>query len=46
MWEFQIMNNKTHEVEIIFGYSLSDAFKRYPSLNPAEWTCINHDYID
>ena len=46
MWEFDIVNEKTQEYNIIFGYSLSDAFKRYPSFNPDEWECIGQEYID
>ena len=33
MWEFEIMNKSTEERTIIFGYSLSDAFKRNPQMN-------------
>ena len=32
MWEFEIMNKSTEERTIIFGYSLSDAFKRNPQM--------------
>lgn len=46
MWEFEIMNTITKETEIIIGYSLSDAFRRTPSLNPNEWEYIRQDYID
>ena len=46
MWEFGIMNMQTKEESIIFGYSLSDAFNRHPSLNPEEWTCWYQEYID
>lgn len=46
MWEFDIVNKTTQEYSIIFGYSLSDAFKRSPSLNPDEWECIGQEYID
>lgn len=46
MWEFDIINTETEEQRIIFGYSLSDAFKRNPSLTPSEWQCIGHEYID
>ena len=46
MWEFEIMNNETKETNFIFGYSLSDAFRRYPLLNPNEWTCIGREYVD
>lgn len=46
MWEFHLIHNKTEQREIIFGYNLSDAFRRNPSLNPSEWTCLLSDYID
>ena len=46
MWEFEIMNKSTEERITIFGYSLSDAFKRNSSLNPEDWVCIGSEYID
>ena len=46
MWEFNIMHKITQETTIIFGYSLSDAFRRTPSLNPNEWECVGQEYID
>ena len=46
MWEFDIIHKTTQEVQIIFGYSLSDAFNRTPSLNPNEWECVGREYID
>ena len=46
MWEFEIYNEKTGEFNIIFGYNLSDAFNRNPSLNRNEWTYISSEYID
>lgn len=46
MWEFDIIHCDTQEHKIIFGYSLSDAFKRSPSLNPKEWNCVHSEYID
>lgn len=46
MSEFEIMNVKTKECELIFGYSLEDAFSRYPGLNPNDWCCIQNEYID
>lgn len=46
MWEFDIVNKITQEHNIIFGYSLSDAFKRSSSLNPDEWECVGQEYID
>lgn len=46
MWEFDIIHKTTQESKIIFGYSLSDAFKRNESLNPNEWECVGMEYID
>jgi hypothetical protein len=46
MWEFDIIHKITQETTIIFGYSLSDAFRRTPSLNPNEWECLGREYID
>ena len=46
MWDFDIVNKNTQENKIIFGYSLSDAFKRSPSLNSDEWECVGHEYVD
>jgi hypothetical protein len=46
MWEFEIYNEKTKQYTIIFGYSIMDAFRRSPSLNPDEWECVRIDYID
>ena len=45
MWEFQIENIKTGDLDVIFGYSWSDALKR-EGLDPKEWACIRRDYID
>lgn len=46
MWEFEIMNKSTEERTIIFGYSLSDAFKRNTQMNSNDWICIMQDYVD
>ena len=46
MWEFEIIHSATKERKIIFGYSLSDAFKRSPSLISSEWECIGQEYVD
>lgn len=46
MWEFEIIHNETKERKIIWGYSLSDAFRRSPSLKSDDWECIGHEYID
>lgn len=46
MWEFDIVNTKTGETSIIFGYSVKDAFRRYPSYDPNEWSVTLQTYID
>ena len=46
MLEFEIMNKNTEERTIIFGYSLSNAFKRNPQINPKDWICILTTYVD
>ena len=46
MYEFDIYNNQTKENHIIFGYTLKDAFKRNPTLNPKDWVCLGYEYID
>ena len=46
MWEFILIHKQTNQEEIIFGYTLSDAFKREPLLDPNEWVCMSQEYID
>ena len=46
MYEFSIYNNKANVELGIFGYTLSDAFKRNPELNPKDWVCLGYEYID
>lgn len=46
MWEFDIIDKETQETNIIFGYTLADAFRRHPRLNPSDWECVRADYID
>ena len=45
MYEYHIYNDKTSEEEIIFGYSLEDAFRR-SKLDPSEWTVWLSEYVD
>lgn len=45
MWEFEIVNKNTDETKIIFGYTLSDAYRRY-KLNPEEWILVLRTYVD
>jgi hypothetical protein len=46
MWEYGLIHKQTGREEIIFGYTLSDAFRRNPHLNPNDWECDRADYID
>lgn len=46
MWEFGIENVNTNEKNIIFGYSLADAFSRNSSLNREEWNVWYSEYVD
>ena len=43
MYEFTIVNNKTNEERVVFGYGYSDAMKK---LNKEEWTLLYKEYID
>lgn len=43
MWEFEMCNKKTKEINIVFGYSLSDVRKDYPE---NEWVCNLSTYVD
>lgn len=45
MWEFEIVNKKTKETLIIFGYNFYDACKR-SKLNSEEWKVTLSTYID
>ena len=46
MYEYWIYNRTLDQTDFIFGYSMENAFSRYPSLDPAEWEVIGSDYID
>ena len=46
MWEYGLTHKRTGKEYIIFGHSLSDAFKRSPELNPEDWECVRVDYAD
>ena len=46
MWEFGLYHKVTKEENIIFGYNLTDSFRRHPELDPTEWTCWYHEYVD
>lgn len=45
MYEYEIKNTKTNEVDIIFGYNERDAFRR-TTLNRDEWVVIRVEYFD
>jgi hypothetical protein len=45
MWEFGICNIVTGEQSIIWGYDLTDAFRRSKT-NPDEWEVTYQDYVD
>lgn len=45
MFEYIIINKKTGEETLIYGYNLYDAFERSP-LNYSDWECVNFTYID
>lgn len=45
MYEFEIMNNSTKETDIIFGYSIADAYRR-SKLNMVDWTVLHCEYVD
>lgn len=46
MWEFEMLNKITGEVESFFGRNIDDMFHRHPKLNPNEWICLLMDYND
>ena len=45
MYEFGLTKLATGEEEIIFGYDISNAFKR-ANLNPAEYVVNYREYVD
>lgn len=45
MFEYTIENRQTLEIDIIFGYSIKNAFER-AHLLPFEWNVLGADYID
>lgn len=46
MYEYDIRNKHTGEITTIWGYNISDAFRRAPELDPKDWEVINQWYID
>ena len=45
MYEYEIKNKNTNEIEYVFGYSLNDACRR-SKLEPNDWIILSKDYID
>lgn len=45
MWEINIRNKETGELDVIFGHNAKDAFNRM-NLNADEWFILNEIYID
>lgn len=46
MYEYEIMNKKTNEINFIFGtLSATSVMKKY-NLDPTEWVVISREYID
>lgn len=45
MFEFNIQNKLTGELDIIFGHTSTDAFNRN-NLNPNDWIILTEYYID
>lgn len=45
MYCFYLVNNKTNEETCIYGYNIKNAWSR-TKLNPADWTCVNYEYVD
>ena len=47
MYEYEMMNKKTNEISFLFSSSkpLSELMKN-ANMNPAEWVCVNAEYID
>ena len=46
MWEFEMYNVNTGEIEIVYGYSLSNIRERNPKYENREWVCVVSTYID
>lgn len=46
MWEFEMYNVNTGEIEIVYGYSLSNIRERNSKYENREWVCFVSTYID
>lgn len=45
MYEYDVVNYKTNEEDIIFGHNFTDACERN-NYNPKEWKLCSETYID
>jgi hypothetical protein len=45
MYEFGIVNNKTQQRAIMWGYNWKDAFRR-SNKNPEDWEIEYTEYVD
>jgi hypothetical protein len=47
MYEYEMWNKKTNEISFLFSSSkpLSELMQK-ANMNPAEWECVNKEYID
>jgi len=46
MFEYEINNNKTGEVDFIWGHNIEDAWRKSHNLNRDDWTIVFSEYID
>ena len=45
MFDYRIENVTTNEELVIYGYSVSDAFRR-ANIKDNEWTVVYSEYVD
>lgn len=45
MWEYEVRNKQTGEIDLFFGYNFKDACERAGEL-PIDWECLGRWYID
>lgn len=46
MYSLEIFNKSTNETRLIFGYSLTDAFRRAEINDIENWTVLQIEYED
>ena len=46
MYEFEMYNVNTGEIETAYGYSLTDVRERSPKYDSREWVCLMSTSID